>query len=723
MKRICQRFLSLFAACAMTLPLLTVPVPASAASDDTEPIIVVSLGDSYSSGEGIEPFYGQDKDWEDKITCEDWLAHRSELSWPGQIRIPGIDEPMSHFKADGENAVDSDVCKWYFCAVSGAETIHFKESQVKYTNKTVSVGVSPFWATATDHMSSYSLPPQLDVFDEIAAKGETVDYVTLSIGGNDLGFEDVVSACAIGATNNTFLVYRSLSTYGLPTDSQGALEELLDAVWNNWDSTYRPKFEQAYRDVRAAAGSQAYILVTGYPRLFDEKGEGAVISQYESEVVNQAVTGFNHHLQSLVESLNDDHFVFVEGIDEEFAGHGAYSGAYEEPLNPDGPWINKILLSKQDEDLEQGMYDFVSAYSVHPNIYGAQAYARRVNAKIAELEPRRRAERAAEKEKMKNIRWVVKPTIAVDDILVGDHYAYYDTSPEPLTSPYVYFMKDGKYGLIDYAGHIAAEAEYDSYNGESFFLDDHIAVFDSVSGNTVAAVPGSFGGEWTTEQQKGTFGASTFGSICTSYFYDPNDHKVYGHNSHEGVYAIEGSDAAYIVQEAEQMEKDGVTHVKVRSKKFFLCDTDGNELTKRYKYAYSNGSGYVGGDYPTCAFSDDGESWDMYTKDGTNICSQLAAFDCNKLVCVDWNPESFRTGADPAWVTGFFGRSVPFCASEGYIAAKDVYGECFYLDLEGNFAVDYDDMFEDIRPVHNGLAWVKYNGKWGVIALDSKDAT
>ena len=42
--------------------------------------VIVSLGDSYSSGEGIEPFYGQEEEMEVKCQNPDWLAHRSEKS-------------------------------------------------------------------------------------------------------------------------------------------------------------------------------------------------------------------------------------------------------------------------------------------------------------------------------------------------------------------------------------------------------------------------------------------------------------------------------------------------------------------------------------------------------------------------------------------------------------------------------------------------------------------
>ena len=54
--------LAFIATLAFSLNLTTFfqPVNATADTDDnSKPIIVVSMGDSYSSGEGIEPFYGQ----------------------------------------------------------------------------------------------------------------------------------------------------------------------------------------------------------------------------------------------------------------------------------------------------------------------------------------------------------------------------------------------------------------------------------------------------------------------------------------------------------------------------------------------------------------------------------------------------------------------------------------------------------------------------------------
>lgn len=87
-------------------------------SDSFDKMIMVSMGDSYSSGEGIPPFYGQrdedgnELDISDKVINDDWLAHRSTLSWPGMLKLPGVSGTMADHKDEN----------WFFVAASGATT-------------------------------------------------------------------------------------------------------------------------------------------------------------------------------------------------------------------------------------------------------------------------------------------------------------------------------------------------------------------------------------------------------------------------------------------------------------------------------------------------------------------------------------------------------------------------------------------------------------------------
>ena len=349
-KNVLKRFVSAALACAMLGSVL--PFGASAAGS-SDPVIVVSLGDSYSSGEGIPAFYGQDKAWEKRVYDEDWLAHRSTKSWPGQLVFSGVSGIAKNYNVKETN---SAACKWYFGAASGAETRHIsKQTQQKKTYKRLSL----FKTMET----TYQLPKQLDLFQKVSGD---VDYVTLTIGGNDVKFADIITTCATGST---YLHFGS---------GKLKLEKEIDSIWEQFGTT-RANIKGVYKDIRNAAGAQADIIVAGYPKLLDKEGKGVLISEKEATIVNQNVTKFNNHLAAIVNECKTEgmkiHFVDVEAEFDKDGGHQAYS---------DDAWINKIILTKQDQDLEQN--GIASAYSVHPNEKGAKAYARCVNAKIKEIE-------------------------------------------------------------------------------------------------------------------------------------------------------------------------------------------------------------------------------------------------------------------------------------------------------------------------------------------------
>lgn len=324
------------------------------ANDSQDKVVVVSLGDSYSSGEGIEPFYGQEKSLKEKVKDVNWLAHRSTKSWPGLVKIPGIDGTMKDYWSEDS---DSSVCEWYFVASSGAETKHIIDTEQKKTYKKKSGLFSSVSGTTY-------LPKQLDIFDQI---NDTVDYVTLTIGGNDVDFAGIITECVTGSTYlKKVPVVKS------------KLKGKLDGLWKTFDET-ETNLKNTYSGISEAAGSQAKIIVAGYPKLLDKGGKGAFFSEEEATIVNENVSRFNDKLESIIAELrNAGMNIYFVDVEEEFdkdGGHQAYS---------DDNWINKVILGAESEDLKT--FDVSSAYSIHPNAKGAEAYARCVNAKIEELE-------------------------------------------------------------------------------------------------------------------------------------------------------------------------------------------------------------------------------------------------------------------------------------------------------------------------------------------------
>lgn len=341
------RLLSLFL--VATLLSSYIPVLCMAA-EDVDPIVVVSLGDSYSSGEGIPDFYGQDLPLEERVWNEDWLAHRSKTSWPSRLYVPGMPEG----KTLGAYRNSSGDYQWYFGAVSGAETKHFKNEQQEKPFCVKAPGfLSGFWVPAPEDVPK--MPLQLSIFDGIT---DDVDYVTLTVGGNDVDFTGVVK-----------LVVHPGALYS-------PLKAKFKKLWENID-THQKNLEDLYRDINRETNGTADIIVAGYPELFDKDGSGVFLAKKEATIINENVVKFNKEvLKKTIDTLQTEnikiHFVDVVSA---FNGHQAYS-SHE--------WINKIDLTPNDQDVDQKAID--SAYSVHPNTHGAQAYADCINKEILRIE-------------------------------------------------------------------------------------------------------------------------------------------------------------------------------------------------------------------------------------------------------------------------------------------------------------------------------------------------
>ena len=316
----------------------------SASGKDTA--IIVSLGDSFSSGEGIEDFIDQNLPWPERVQSMDFLAHRSENSWPRQLTVPGKN------------------VKLYFAAASGAETIHIDTATQKKEYFKIFRSLEKLQISG-----SKCLPVQLDIFDTNKITGKAVDFVTLTIGGNDVGFASIILECVVGSSYLENAIYKGT-----------VLEAMLNNTWAKVD-TYMANIKRVYGAI-AMEAPYAAIIVAGYPKLLDKNGKGEFINKQEAELVNNAVSAFNTKIKELVnecwESGMNIYFVDIETQFDNGGGHQAYS---KNEKGEDIAWINPIWLLKS-EDIND--WKFASDYSIHPNRLGAQAYAMCVNAEIAD---------------------------------------------------------------------------------------------------------------------------------------------------------------------------------------------------------------------------------------------------------------------------------------------------------------------------------------------------
>ncbi len=341
----CKLFLRSFAAMLTAVICVTCIMPLCSFADKKEhKRIIVSLGDSYSSGEGLLPFYDATAPVRQRVKSQDWLAHRSENSWAGMLTLPGVVGRMKDHKEDN----------WYFRASSGATTKHlYKNKQEKtYTQGDIS-GVG-------------YIKKQLDVFNEFTG---IPDYVTMTLGGNDAGFVSIIaSAYIIPQYVGPTFIYAELAWIWDRFQCRGGIRDNLIHCYSEIDKL----------TTDSETGEKAAILVAGYPRLLSIVNSVAFDID-ECTAINYSVHSFNIAIKSLVDDCRKQgmniHFVDVEN---EFRGHEAYSGGI------DNEYINKVVLLAGSQDIDDT--SLLNSCSMHPNSKGAEVYRKCVQKAINSLE-------------------------------------------------------------------------------------------------------------------------------------------------------------------------------------------------------------------------------------------------------------------------------------------------------------------------------------------------
>ena len=322
-------------------------------------LVIVSLGDSYSSGEGIEPYYNQQA--AKRYTDPDFLAHRSKKSWPGELTLPGVPGTMA----------DNRDKNWFFAAASGAKVKHIWESQQKIGRSRVSHA-----SDNTPHYRTYpaqKLAPQIEIFNALGDR--KADYVTLTLGGNDAGFGEIITQAIAGHT------YVGISFLKLK----------LASLWRRFyaPNGIRDSLLKAYRLIAEAAGPQAQIIVAGYPKLFSPYGSRTLFSRQAASIMNDAVSDLNNHIEYLIGMLRSSglpiHFVSVE---KEFEAHGAYSSFSDDPdARAQTEFIHRVSFGAGANDIDASKTAY--AGSLHPNHLGSEVYRACVQRRINELEAAR----------------------------------------------------------------------------------------------------------------------------------------------------------------------------------------------------------------------------------------------------------------------------------------------------------------------------------------------
>jgi hypothetical protein len=168
-------------AASSILTALPPAVAAAPATAKSKPTAIVSLGDSYISGEGgrwqgnSNDGFDPDRDHTDRAVRYYWWGgwyYDYDAVYPGGSYEDGCHRSDVAEVLANAVAVDAKVN----LACSGAETMNV-------------------WRASSGGQSLNGEPPQADQLQAVAQQYD-VKLIVLSIGGNDLGFTSIITDCA-----------------------------------------------------------------------------------------------------------------------------------------------------------------------------------------------------------------------------------------------------------------------------------------------------------------------------------------------------------------------------------------------------------------------------------------------------------------------------------------------------------------------------------------------
>lgn len=320
-----------------------------------------------------------------------------------------------------------------------------------------------------------------------------------------------------------------------------------------------------------------------------------------------------------------------------------------------------------------------------------------------------------------NYTWHLEPTIEAEDIIVSDDSIYTTFCNTKASDTYSIIKKNGKYTMIDYDGKLVTEDLYDRY----YFGDaGEICLwrYDVSPYSLMANYSYLYDGDYETIIKDGDYGiivtkddygmARGMTGGWAGFCYDSSNKTIYADRCFEyEVFDGHIGDEELKIPRAVLVQSSNVTQNYNNN----YYDV---ELLGKYGIAYDDkivvdtiyddGRMSLYNDMIILKYED---KWGYFNG---QTGEQIIDFKCN-----DVQSNKFATSWDYDEKNGVMvektHKTYPYVFSGGYVALYTDDG-CGYYDTQGNEVIPCGT-FEEVRPVHNSLAWVKKDGKWGVIKL------
>jgi lysophospholipase L1-like esterase len=344
------RRLSLLAAVPL-IPLLLAPT-ATPADAKPKPTALVTLGDSYISGEAGR--------WNGNSANATGSRNGTDRAWV-KTAVAGYYDPTRVYGDTYEACDRSDVAP----ALSNDVAVDVKLNIACSGAKTVNV-----IRAANGGTGQHGEQPQTDQLAELA-KTHDVELVVLSIGGNDLGFASIIQDCVVA--------YTSALRHCADTQQQtvdAAMPAAVEGVRRSIDDI---------RAVLADAGQKpnSYRLVLqSYPSPIPRGAD----NRYPERLVSRTTIGscpfwdsdsdwardrLVPQISTMLESVAKEKGVQFLDLSDAFSGREACATGSSQPLRePSGEhseWARFLTLGATQGIVQE---------SLHPNAYGQQAMGR-----------------------------------------------------------------------------------------------------------------------------------------------------------------------------------------------------------------------------------------------------------------------------------------------------------------------------------------------------------
>jgi GDSL-like Lipase/Acylhydrolase family len=310
----------------------------------------VALGDSYSAGEGLGP-YEPDGDQYNDGTPDS--CHRSGQAYSYQVKLPGHGASIAADEA--ANRAD-----FHFLACSGAETINLTDGSVDTANTW-----NTDWGSTNDYHSGE--PYQIDASGWLDAD---TTLVTLSIGGNDARFADILRGCIVAKANCLADGYQLTRGNGrIDPESLATYEpKVIAALRSHLASTYQAIHRQA---------PNARVVVVGYPQLFEPNPPLGCNLLWDNQQLwmNQMADLLN---QTIADAVADTRALYPA---MSITVINPTSGFLNHRVCDSDNWIYPILSPSQNGSDGTG-FQVPGSGSFHPTAAGQTEYATLINATL-----------------------------------------------------------------------------------------------------------------------------------------------------------------------------------------------------------------------------------------------------------------------------------------------------------------------------------------------------